>query len=232
MPERGRDIVPGQPRNFLSPSLRRAGSRPLSDLLLIGLTALGWIWATFAGHALWQFAANVDGLLALATRPHVTHQDSFEAPLVPSVLPAPQTPEGQLDPDMFHRGSMDPLQESGEQHSGKPTAVESPPALAYHGATCSGVFVYIVTISEQSPRHSAVSFATKDTARSSFARPGQAVGPWEVLAITDDWTGTNPVVWLTRDDEVCRTGLTGNPIRARMARDKQRKKRKSKRRRR
>jgi len=75
------------------------------------------------------------------------------------------------------------------------------------------VFVYLVTVFEGSPRDSAVTFATSAEQSASFARPGQKVGPWEVLAITEDWTGMMPVVWLVQDRKVCRTGLTGNPAR-------------------
>ena len=60
----------------------------------------------------------------------------------------------------------------------------------------------------------AVSFATDATARAKYARPGQKVGDWEVLSITDDWTGTNPSVWLIHNDEVCRARLTGNRTRS------------------
>jgi hypothetical protein len=85
--------------------------------------------------------------------------------------------------------------------------------LSYGGGTCAGVFVYAITLSEQEPRRSAVSLATNGNARGKYVRPGQRVEEWEVLGITDDWTGANPVVWLARDEQVCRTRLTGNPAR-------------------
>lgn len=240
MSEPGRDNVSAQPRIVFSPSLR-TGSRRLANTFLIGLTVLAWSWVALAGHAVWQFAATVDGLLSLTTRPRAltppsrpTHSDALEPPIARSTLSAPRSAGELLDRGMRQASGVVPLHETAEEASGTPSTLGLPPALAYRGATCSGVFVYIVTLSERSPRHSAVSFATSDSVRSSFARPGQMVGPWEVLAITDDWTGANPMVWLVQGDEVCRTGLTGNPVRARMAQQQQREKRvrKSRRRRR
>jgi hypothetical protein len=43
------------------------------------------------------------------------------------------------------------------------------------------------------------------------------LGDWEVLAITDDWTGLNPGVWLVKDWQVCRAELAGNPSRVHVA---------------
>jgi hypothetical protein len=91
--------------------------------------------------------------------------------------------------------------------------IDWPTPLRYQGAACKGLFVYVVSIQEGAPRASAVSFATDAKSPAKYAHPGQKVGDWEVLAITDDWSGTDPSVWLIHDGEVCRAGLTGNPAR-------------------
>jgi hypothetical protein len=46
-----------------------------------------------------------------------------------------------------------------------------------------------------------------------FGRPGETIGDWTVLAITDDSTGVNPDVWLEKDGAACRAELAGNPSR-------------------
>ena len=94
------------------------------------------------------------------------------------------------------------------------------------------MFVYIVTTFELSPRDSAASLASSKTGPARFRRAGQMLGEWEVLGITDDWTGLNPSVWLVKDNEVCRADLDGNPARVHVALKPPVKKRKPKRRRR
>jgi hypothetical protein len=77
------------------------------------------------------------------------------------------------------------------------------------------VFVYIVTIAEDAPAASAASIAVEADGPAHFVHPGQSVGDWDVLAINDDWTGTNPVVWLRHDGEICSARLAANPQRSR-----------------
>jgi hypothetical protein len=60
-----------------------------------------------------------------------------------------------------------------------------------------------------------------------MVRPGQWLGEWEVLAITDDWSGMRPGVWLRRGAEVCRARLNGNPERVPPRRMKRRRAKKS-----
>ncbi|HEU4581374.1 MAG TPA: hypothetical protein VFS67_24120 [Polyangiaceae bacterium] len=91
--------------------------------------------------------------------------------------------------------------------------IDWPTPLRYRGAACQGLFVYAVSMLEGAPRASAVSFATDASSASKFAHPGQKVGDWEVLSVTDDWSGANPSVWLIHAGEVCRARLTGNPAR-------------------
>lgn len=91
--------------------------------------------------------------------------------------------------------------------------IDAPPPLRYRGATCKGLFVYAVSLLEGAPRASAVSFATDASSAGKYAHPGQKVGDWEVLSITDDWSGSDPSIWLIHEGEVCRAHLTGNPTR-------------------
>lgn len=93
-----------------------------------------------------------------------------------------------------------------------------PENVAYHGAPCSGVFVYIVTVAEHAP-DSAASIAIEPNAPARFMHPGQSVGDWDVLAIADDWSGTSPVVWLRHEGEVCSARLGSNPQRSRASQD-------------
>lgn len=75
---------------------------------------------------------------------------------------------------------------------------------------CVGIHVYIVSLSPGHPEQSAASISTTPKGRARVVRPGQWIGEWEVLAITDDWTGTRPGVWLRRDAEICRARLSGS----------------------
>lgn len=87
------------------------------------------------------------------------------------------------------------------------------PESEYVRTECGDVFVYIVSVAEAAPRSSAASLAVGKTSPARFRRPGQRIGDWEVLAITDDWSGANPAVWLLKDNAVCRAELAGNPAR-------------------
>jgi hypothetical protein len=119
-----------------------------------------------------------------------------------------------------------------------PEASENPIPLRpealppYVWTECTGVFVYIVTTFEHSPRDSAASLASSRSGPARFRRVGQMLGDWEVLAITDDWTSLNPRVWLLRGHEICRVELAGNPARIHVDPKPPEKKKKKKRRRR
>jgi hypothetical protein len=82
---------------------------------------------------------------------------------------------------------------------------------------CPEIFVYIVTVAEGAPQRSAASLGVGKQGPARFRRPGERIGDWTVLAISDDWTGLNPDVWLEKDGTVCRAELEGNPSRIHQA---------------
>jgi hypothetical protein len=88
-----------------------------------------------------------------------------------------------------------------------------PPPEDFPRVTCEDVFVYIVSIADGSPRRSAATIGIGKKARSQLRRPGEKIGEWTLLAISDDRTGINPGVWLEKDGAVCRAELEGNPAR-------------------
>jgi hypothetical protein len=179
----------------------------------LGLAALtGCGWAVLAGHAWLSLLHKGSRWIAEIATDHAEPpppQDTADTALI--VLPV--APAASI----ASSGGAPRNSAAG----GPPPSVSQPndrqQALEYEGAACAEVFVYAVTISESSPRWSAVSLATSGTGRGKYAHPGQKVEEWEVLGITDDWTGANPVVWLARENEVCRAGLTGNPARVEAA---------------
>jgi hypothetical protein len=89
---------------------------------------------------------------------------------------------------------------------------EAPPP-DYPRTECDDVFVYIVTLAEGSPQSSAASLGLGSKGAARFRQPGERIGTWTVLAITDDWTGLEPDVWLEKDGVVCQAQLAGNPAR-------------------
>lgn len=92
-----------------------------------------------------------------------------------------------------------------------------PPPATYPHSDCEDIFVYIVTLAEGAPLQSSASLGIGKQGPARFRRPGQSVGDWTVLAISDDWTGLNPQVWLERDGLACRAELAGNPSRIHQA---------------
>lgn len=88
-----------------------------------------------------------------------------------------------------------------------------PPPEDYPRVACDDVFVYIVSMAEGAPRRSAASLGIGKKASGQFRRPGEKIGDWTLLAISDDRTGLNPDVWLEKDGAVCRAELKGNPAR-------------------
>ena len=214
-------MLPARPRHLRSDALLRG--------LLAGLTILGLLWLALAASALWQLVTVLDaGVTALtvagagAALPREGGATSEESLRLQRVSSVPMDPlaagPGLGGPRSERVLPSRPIEEPSE----RPRPLQLPPLLAYGGSMCTDVFVYIVTIAEDSPRHSAASFATQESARARFVRPGESVGGWELLAITDDWTGVNPVVWLIHGDQVCRTGLTGNVARVRAALEQER----------
>jgi hypothetical protein len=92
-----------------------------------------------------------------------------------------------------------------------------PPPPEYPRVGCPEIFVYIVTVAEGAPQRSAASLGVGKQGPARFRRPGERIGDWTVLAISDDWTGLNPDVWLGKDGTVCRAELDGNPSRVHQA---------------
>jgi hypothetical protein len=92
-----------------------------------------------------------------------------------------------------------------------------PPPADYPRVDCNDIFVYIVTIAEGAPERSAASIGVGKRGPARFRRLGETIGDWTVLAITDDWTGLNPDVWLEKDGTACRAELEGNASRVHQA---------------
>jgi hypothetical protein len=88
-----------------------------------------------------------------------------------------------------------------------------PPRPEYPRVGCPEIFVYIVMVAEGAPPRSAALLGVGEQGPARFRRPGERIGDWTVLAISDDWTGLNPDVWLEKDGAVCRAELEGNPSR-------------------
>jgi len=205
--------VPPASRLWGPPPRRRIG------VLVAALTTLGWVGTVLAAGALWQLVTTLDWLVTAAEKAGATATESTDPVdldavrprfVQSSVSPPPPIAQGLV----VSRATTRYPGRAIEEHAERPTPLALPPAPEFHGAICRGVFVYIVTLVENAPSRSAVSFASSETARANFAHPGERIDGWELLAITDDWTGANPVVWLLREEEeVCRTGLTGNPAR-------------------
>jgi hypothetical protein len=91
--------------------------------------------------------------------------------------------------------------------------VGQPPPPDYPRVGCDDVFVYIVTVAEGAPEQSAASLAIGKKSPARFRRPGERIGEWTVLAISDDWLDPNPDVWLEKDGAACRAELAGNASR-------------------
>ena len=193
-----------------------AALRPgqLRGVCAAGLLLLGCCVTLLAAGSLWTWARSWGQLLAALTRaPKQTPVTALEPAPSPSAVaalpPQPAVSSASSEDESAEALARLPQVEQSEL----PKHIGWSEPLRYSGAACRGVFVYVVSIAESAPRRSAVSMATKGTGRAKYAHPGQRVDDWEVLAITDDWSGTNPTVWLARNAEVCRSGLTGNPAR-------------------
>ena len=96
----------------------------------------------------------------------------------------------------------------------EPLVLGEPPPPSYPRRTdCDDVFVYIVTIVEGAPERSAASLGVGRKSPARVRIPGERIGDFTVLAISDDWSGLQPQVWLEKDGAVCDARLAGNPTR-------------------
>lgn len=189
------------------------------------LLLAGCAGTTFAAAGLWQMGVVGHGLLELtrSSAPAPTSPPSQIVALEPAAgVPQPgvsrdrtepasrlQTPLDTLPPPLAAR----PSQPSQAEASEKAVQLGAGAERTYVRTECNDVFVYIVSIAEGSPLASTASLAVGKTSPARLRRPGQRIGDWDVLAITDDWTGANPAVWLLKGNAVCRAELAGNPTR-------------------
>lgn len=187
---------------------------PRLAAMLLGLVTLtGCAWAVIAAHAWLSLLSGCSRWLVSSVQ---KQPEALAAPAPPVPRPPPAEARAALPAPTPAPPALTPGPPALPAAGGTPGASEQgswPEPLSYGGNSCTGVFVYAVTLNESAPRRSAVSLATSANTPARYVRPGQRVDGWEVLSITDDWTGANPVVWLARDEEVCRARLTGNPAR-------------------
>lgn len=176
--------------------------------------------AALATCGIWQLAAAVQGVLQL-TAPvsspapaEATGEVRASAAEVASSAPEPAPLP--ID-ESFGLTSATPARHDASEASEKTVSMGADTWPEYVRTECTGVFVYIVTTSVDSPLDSTASLGWSRTGRARLRRAGQMVGDWEVLGITDDWSGLNPAVWLVKDHEVCRAELAGNPARVHVA---------------
>jgi hypothetical protein len=164
---------------------------------------LGWGSVVLASQALWDLTLLVADLSEIEER----------QPDTPTAVTTPAPPAAQS----FERAAgvfePDPPKPPVERAEVGEQPIATGAWANYEQTECEGVFVYIVTTFPKSPLDSAASLASSKTGPARLRRVGQSLGEWEVLAITDDWTGLNPGVWLLKDREVCRAELAGNPSR-------------------
>jgi hypothetical protein len=219
-------------------SQRRAGSwdqRRGRNAIAAALVATGLLLgcgsAAFAACSLWQLGAVIMGMVEATRRAGPVISGRAESrPLMPTgtlgsseaQAPgiAPEKPPNvteaskELGSNHGERAPTDPVSFEGiAEASEKAVPIGFGPESRLRRTACAGVFVYIVTVAEATPRFSAASLALGKTSPARFRRPGERLGEWEVVAITDDWSGLNPGVWLAKDDSICRAELAGNPSR-------------------
>lgn len=205
-------------------------------VLLVMAAVSSCAGAAFATHGVWRVASTVEALLDLA-RPVPPRVAPAEVgarvdATVPSLPGEAKSAEPAPLPDIGEGGTSPGASPTTAEASENPISLGGPHWPEYVRTECSGVFVYIVTTSVDSPRDSAASLASSKNGRARLRRPGQMLGDWEVLGITDDWSGLNPAVWLLKGHQVCRAELAGNPARVHVALKPPAKKRKPRRRRR
>jgi hypothetical protein len=176
--------------------------------------ALGCLWFALLAQTLWHVVGVLEGLPRRFSRDRPA-EPALAAPASdPGLLLQPMPPPAAASAVSSAEAPFVP-REGGQirEQSELAKPIDWPTPLRYQGAACKGLFVYAITILEGAPGASAVSFATDAKSPGKYAHPGQKVGDWEVLSITDDWSGANPSAWLIHEGEVCRARLTGNPAR-------------------
>jgi hypothetical protein len=200
------------------PRAGRAASLSVACLLVAGAAG-----AIFTAGALWQATAVVQVLLELAeAAPHAVATPPSAAPeagarvpdhpLLTTVPPASEPRSATFEERAEASETAIPLGLEATLDEMALTLGEPPPPN-FPRAPCDSVFVYIVTIAEGAPLRSAASLGLGKRGRARLRRPGERIDDWTVLAITDDWSGLNPDVWLERDGMACRAQLAGNPAR-------------------
>jgi hypothetical protein len=221
----------------LAPGRAPRGSRWFEGLWIGCLLIVGCAGTAFATAAVWQLGTVVDGMVEIARSSTVTPMPVTLTPVTSTsppprgvrsdpTPPAPRssTAEGRSRATPASPVSLDnaPLHASlatsqtfdaAAEASEKAIPLGVAPESSYERTECGDVFVYIVSIAEAAPMASAASLAIGKGSPARFRRPGQRIGDWEVLAITDDWSGANPGVWLLKDNAICRAELAGNPTR-------------------
>ncbi len=236
------DPAPLAAGGALPPGRGPRGHRWLLGTCIACFLLAGCASAAFATAALWQLGSVVDELVKLA-RSTPAEVASPRSPLE-RLESTPAAPRSRVTAE--HAGSTPPPLDGPALHanvvtsrafeaeaeaSEKVVSLGAEPEPRYVRTECNDVFVYIVSTSE-APAASAASLAVGKASPARFRRPGQSIGDWEVLAITDDWSGVNPGVWLLKDDAVCRAELAGNPARVHVPLKQVRKRKVTRRRRR
>jgi hypothetical protein len=133
------------------------------------------------------------------------------ASLALNVATAPARPdiEDALIRQEAPSASLDDRAEASEKVV--PLSVAPSPPLAR--TECPEVFVYIVSVVEPDVRLSVASLGIGNDGPARLRHLGDRIGDWQVAAITDDWSGLRPEVWLVRGETYCRARLAGNPSR-------------------
>ncbi len=237
--------APPAARRDWSPSSSHGGRQRLQLVLFGALTLTASAGVALAASALWHSVEALQGILRASAAPPAAPATAAPGPAaaapsamapVEPALPAapeperPKAPVATLAPEPSAAVPAANIAPAPAAPGGSPQPKEPAPAWQgpvadssrYDGARCEGVFVYAVTLVERSPLESAVSLGISPSSPATLVRPGQATNGWEVLAITDDWTGMMPVVWLRHEDQVCRAGLTGNPARVKAVQEQAR----------
>jgi hypothetical protein len=226
-----RSRAPG-PDGSLAPGRAPRGSRWFDGLWLGCLLIVGCASTAFATAALWQLGIVVDGMVDIARSVTVTSTPVTSTSLPPRGMrsdPTPTAPQSSiaegrsgaipaspvsLDNAPLHASlATSQTFDAAAEASERTIPLGAAPEPSYERTECGDVFVYIVSMAEAAPMASAASLAIGKGSPARFRRPGQRIGDWEVLAITDDWSGANPGVWLLKDNAVCRAELAGNPAR-------------------
>lgn len=197
--------------------------RVLGWALLVSAVLAASACAAFAGAALWQHVTLIEDCAALAraaSPPRSLEPAGTGARAAPplDVVSTPvqqaavvSTPPPHVDDAFTAMAGVRAVDPAEASEKAVTMGAAWPPA--YERTECEDVFVYIVTIAERAPAQSAASLGLGKHGRARFRQPGQTLGDWEVLAITDDWTGLDPAVWLVKDKYICRAQLAGNPSR-------------------